>query len=193
MRKFQSSWMASFSSTSFRLPVIANFVYLIFIRFSKPFYLSFWIVGLKSYLAMYYTSAAVQITHFSNVNSGNNCDSIIKSSQANWIFLRLCISIIIRMRNSYCAQAENNQLPHSHINHNNIPFGQYSVKISTVGRGKSIHAPTNRTVFSWLTSRACFISHNSVDVISTCKIKVIWELLEYRIVNCQKNDVRVAA
>lgn len=47
-----------------------------------------------------------------------------------------------------------------------LPFGQYSVKINTVGLGKSIQAPTNRTVFSWLTSRACFISHKSVDVIS---------------------------
>lgn len=41
--------------------------------------------------------------------------------------------------------------------------------MSTVGRGKSIHAPTKRTVFSWLTSRACLISHNNVDVISTWK------------------------
>lgn len=48
-----------------------------------------------------------------------------------------------------------------------LPFGQYSVRMSTVGRGKSIQAPTKRTVFSWLTSRACLISHSSVDVIST--------------------------
>lgn len=42
--------------------------------------------------------------------------------------------------------------------------------MSTVGRGKSIHAPTKRTVFSWQTSRACLISHNNVDVISTWNI-----------------------
>lgn len=48
-----------------------------------------------------------------------------------------------------------------------IPLEQYSVRIKTVGRGKSMQAPTNRTVFSWLTSRACLISHSNVDVIST--------------------------
>lgn len=54
-----------------------------------------------------------------------------------------------------------------------LPFGQYSVRMSTVGRGKSIHAPTKRTVFSWQTSRACLISHSSVDVISTWNIYTI--------------------
>lgn len=39
-----------------------------------------------------------------------------------------------------------------------------------MGLGKSIQAPTKRTVFSWLTSRACLISHSSVEVMSTCKL-----------------------
>lgn len=46
-------------------------------------------------------------------------------------------------------------------------FGQYSVRMSTYGRGRSMQAPTKRTVFSWLTSRHLFISHSSVEFIST--------------------------
>lgn len=53
-----------------------------------------------------------------------------------------------------------------------LPFGQYSVRISNVGRGKSMQAPTKRTVFSWLTSLACFISHNNVEVISTFFLQI---------------------
>lgn len=66
----------------------------------------------------------------------------------------------------HCAKSNKNKHKKK-----NLPFEQYSVRISTVGRGKSMHAPTKRTVFSWLTSRACFISHNNVDVISTYEIK----------------------
>lgn len=34
-----------------------------------------------------------------------------------------------------------------------LPFGQYSVRQRTTGL--SMHAPTKRTVFSWVTSRTC--------------------------------------
>lgn len=53
-----------------------------------------------------------------------------------------------------------------------LPFGQYSVKINNVGRGKSMQAPTNRTVFSWLTSLACLISHSNVEVMSTFFLQI---------------------
>ena len=72
--------------------------------------------------------------------------TILKSRITNTITLTTsCMSDIRKFQSNCSSSFSRTSL--------RLPFGQYSVRQRTTG--VSTHAPTKRTVFSWVTSRTC--------------------------------------
>lgn len=86
-----------------------------------------------------------------------------------------CISDTLKFQSNRSASFSNTSF--------RLPFGQYSVRMSTVGQW--MHAPMKRTVFSCVTSRT-YISYlytrNSSDNILHCNIIRSWnDILDFSI------------